>query len=1239
MTPEQIKQWLSQNLWRLDQPNQWLGTEPNSRRKPWDSAQVRWLLAASWPYFHSAGNQSIPAVYQAINDHDFALADLSYLHETPRDMAIFERDRVPIFGIESQHQMLDFDVAATSISYSVLFMNFCNTGEAPIWMGDLSFKPLSKVQAGDEVLGWEWADSNVPGRRPGRKLVRSRVKAIVARQAPVVRVTMESGKVIRCTPDHKWLSHQRTAPGAAGKKQDCWTTVGGVSPAYSFRERRHGRTVHLGSLTSVVDLPPELTAEQQREADWLAGVYDGEGNANHIAQSRSHNPEMCARIERAFTVLGIPLKTYDQANGCRKFMLAGGRQTYVNWLNWTQGTKRQWFEQQATGRMMSHRDRVMKIEPDGVDTVYSMETETGNYVAWGLASKNCKLLSMSNIPLRWRDRESNGLQNYPMIMVGGQAFCAPEFMAPVVDCVWLGEVEDEPNNGGIGTVSSRIAMFKEEGRWQSDRLECYRQLALEFNHLYFPRFVKVRYSYVERPVFCDAETSKPTTARALSKQVSGYENLLPGMRVPFTSRIVHDLDAVAPLRSAPLLFSDPGMGLGDLEVGRGCTCWCSFCRLSWVTKPYRQRSVGESVKHAKTWTLNMGSAELSPFAPDFPVHTRKKELLAALLEQVSDEIDTTALRVDDFIADEQYVLMQAAGGADAITIGVEGASQRMRDLVGKGASDQDVEDAVVQGIRAGFRKFKLFMINNLPGEDRGDVLKAIALARRLADVREQMGAKGVIIQLSLTPLLIEAQTPFQWFAPTPPNHDWIEVADALRDLGVQFKLGTKANPAKVALFQACQRASRDVGEAIVDVLEAHAIASWGGVPKSLVSDLESALIVHGFRNGYGDIFDERFQHDLFGWEFISTGVSQHLMWQVYQQMLEFVQGTDSETYDQQFSDAYHGQEFIGRCDTNCLGSECGACNPLQGDYTKRAEYVRAADDDRDIDLHPVQVLDQTTAAVWVRARIERPVQYRTVGNQHWRAAVRRAAYRAIHECSPGFAISKRSILFASDAVKAKDWTAGTDYVQFALTEGGTSAAELVDFLAAMHNELEPWLQLGRVRDDGSWAGEWNLLAHNDPMTAQAFYELEADVSPEELRRRLKEWDAAEHVLLKLMGDAAYFGLASQEVNAKELVKDIWAVRDGHRLALRFITDGKAGSYLVAAALLGKPSWLPLARYPVIRLDWLVPGTEQDATCSGCGQPLPGLLLLGPRLQYELCPRCQDDRQGRVIAGIREAARV
>jgi hypothetical protein len=645
--------------------------------------------------------------------------------------------------------------------------------------------------------------------------------------------------------------------------------------------------------------------------------------------------------------------------------------------------------------------------------------------------------------------------------------------------------------------------------------------------------------------------------------------------------------------------------------------------------------VEKSVEHAKAWQRNMGSTELSPFSPDFPMHRQKKRLLTALLENVNSSIDVTAMRIDDFIADDQYVMIQAHAGADGVTLGLEGTSRRMRDLVGKGTTDKDVEEAVIRGIRAGFRKFKLFMIIDLPGEEPADVMRIVELGRRLAAIRDELGQPHVVFQMSFTPLLIESQTPMQWFAPTPPDHTLIKVAEEFRDLNVSFKIGTKGEVNKVSLFQLCQRASRDAGEAVTDVIEELDTACWGGVPKDTRDRLDAALKRHGFRNGFADCFDERFAGDLFGWEYIDMGVSFERMWDAYRQMTEFLEGTDADTYEEQFAGPAGGNEWVARCDQQCGGASCGVCDGE--DLKLRAARIKA--EDADIDLARVKVIDQSSVAFRIRARLDIPPENRYVTREHWKYAIRRAAYRAQHDMDWKTGIAKKTVHLASEACKHRDWACGADYAEFGLTFR-PPADELSAFMRNMAAELEPWLVFaGQDRQDWSF---YQAAADVRRDAGLALWELEPPAGPDEVTARLAAFAAAGYVKLVIRTDSAYFAAGTEEVNAKDWVSDLWLARDGHASKLRMLISAKAGPYALYAALAGKPSWIAAAAKPAVRLGIFSASSSQGdllrPSCDDCGEVIPVGLLDEP-FRSDRCPRCADEVAGIVTAGLPRRSRV
>lgn len=254
---------------------------------------------------------------------------------------------------------------------------YCNPPEAPIWMADLTFKPLGEVRVGDEVIGW----GPGPNLRASRAknpdkpsavrdaLQVSTVLSIAEREAPIVRVEMESGRVVRCTADHRWLNGQR--PGRN-------------SPSYWITPKV-GRY-----LSHVVDEPPEVPADLERLAGWLGGIYDGEGSWIQISQCPEVNPEVHAAIEAALNKLDIPHTAGGPTNGGHFFTLTGGRQGYLEFLHKCQPVKRSSIANKIIGgKRFAQKDRIVSVEPDGYGTVLSMTTTTGNYVAWGYASRNC----------------------------------------------------------------------------------------------------------------------------------------------------------------------------------------------------------------------------------------------------------------------------------------------------------------------------------------------------------------------------------------------------------------------------------------------------------------------------------------------------------------------------------------------------------------------------------------------------------------------------------------------------------------------------------------------------------------------------------------------------------------------------------------------------------------------------------------------------------------------------------
>lgn len=255
---------------------------------------------------------------------------------------------------------------------------YCTPPESPIWMADGSFKPIGRIRVGDKVWGWKDGSrttgpkKKVPKKAERRQLVVSEVVAVHRHRASIVKLTLESGTVIRCTPDHRWRFQHRS-----GTYSDY------VTP-------KVGRI-----LSRVIEQPRLLDSDEQREADWLGGIWDGEGSLAGplrgqivISQSRLKNPEVCARIETALALLGFSWRS-EADKTCERFVLRGGLQATLNFLTWCRPAKGAKLAASIPRSRFSTGDKIVEVVPDGSGDVVGLTTTTGNYVVWGFASKNC----------------------------------------------------------------------------------------------------------------------------------------------------------------------------------------------------------------------------------------------------------------------------------------------------------------------------------------------------------------------------------------------------------------------------------------------------------------------------------------------------------------------------------------------------------------------------------------------------------------------------------------------------------------------------------------------------------------------------------------------------------------------------------------------------------------------------------------------------------------------------------
>jgi hypothetical protein len=301
------------------------------------------------------------------------------------------------------------------------------------------------------------------------------------------------------------------------------------------------------------------------------------------------------------------------------------------------------------------------------------------------------------------------------------------------------------------------------------------------------------------------------------------------------------------------------------------------------------------------------------------------------------------------------------------------------------------------------------------------------------------------------------------------------------------------------------------------------------------------------------------------------------------------------------------------------------------DLEYRAAYVKGAANDRDLDLYPVAKLDQTSVSWRLRLKVRIPQKHKYVSNEHWRFAVRRAAYRACEQT--GFPdIAKRTVRLASDALNYRNRSAGVDYVEFGVTRPA-AWGETGRFVIKLGTELYPWMEAGTFFEVVPAEAEL-------PSRPVSLWELEVGDDPAAVAAALRRWEQAAEVPVLIKSESFYAGAQQEKENAKDHVADLWLTRDQHRYVLKLILTGRLGPYQAYAALLGKPSWLEAARYTAQRLDFftsanLSHGDLFQPACVGCGYAIPAGLL-GAVFDDTYCPRCKDEAESVAVAGLTRA---
>ena len=462
------------------------------------------------------------------------------------------------------------------------------------------------------------------------------------------------------------------------------------------------------------------------------------------------------------------------------------------------------------------------------------------------------MLDLGGVPVLAAERTEED----PLVIVGGPCVYNPEPLADFFDFAIIGEGEEV-----MAEVMEAYKAWKRAGK--PGGRKAFLQEVVKISGIYVPSFYAVEYN-----------------ENLTVKEVRPTNENAPAV---VYKRVVRDMNSVDFPTSPIVPFGEIVHDRIMLEVFRGCSRGCRFCHAGMVYRPVRERKPEVLQDLARKLVDNTGYNEISLVSLSSADYSCLAPMVHSMIEEFKNDrvsVSLPSLRIDSFcvaIAKEIQAVRKSG-----LTFAPEAGSQKMRDVINKGVTEEDLMNAVGAAFESGWNSVKLYFMIGLPFENDDDVLAIADLARKVQYKYYQVtGKRGCKVTCSASFFVPKPYTAFQWFAQDDLENIRRKQFLLKDEIKTIKNVTLNYHDSKTGIIEAVfARGDRKVGKAL--------LAAWRKGARfdgwSDCFDFERWLEAFAETGIDKDFYAarQRGENEVFPWEHISPGVSRKFLWNEWQ---------------------------------------------------------------------------------------------------------------------------------------------------------------------------------------------------------------------------------------------------------------------------------------------------------------------------------------------------------------------